>query len=181
MRERTSSSTIIVMTSGNSIQPQWLPIIDSDLDIINRIADEVHTSLPERPEVFAEKSKLFPAGCRKFVYKGKTVGYGFSHPWSLNSIPPLDTFLENLPEDPECIYIHDVVVLPQARGKGAAAAYISYLEHVASNLGIDTMALVSVYGTDRLWSRFGFRIAHSTEVDKKLSSYGPTAKYMIRK
>lgn len=48
---------------------------------------------------------------------------------------------------------------------------------MAMNIG--SLALVSVYGTDVLWSRFGFQVVHNPELNGKLASYGTTAKYMV--
>lgn len=157
----------------------WQPLLPSDLDSVNRIADLIHTSLPERPEVFEEKVRLFPSGCRKLVSGDDIVGYGISHPWMLYSIPPLDEFLKSLPQNPECLYIHDIVVLPKARGNGAAARYVDYIKHLAAAMSIRSLALVSVYGTGVLWRRFGFRVVQNPELDRKLVSYGATAKYMV--
>jgi N-acetylglutamate synthase-like GNAT family acetyltransferase len=109
----------------------------------------------------------------------KMVGYGISHPWTLNSIPPLDDFLVMLPHNPECLYIHDVVVMPEARGHGAATNYVDYIKGLAVQIGIDSLALVSVYGTDVLWGRFGFKAVQNAQLSRKLESYGATAKYMI--
>jgi hypothetical protein len=41
----------------------WRRAENSDLAAIDRIADSIHTGLPERPEVFAEKRRLYPPGC----------------------------------------------------------------------------------------------------------------------
>ena len=152
-----------------------------DLEMINRIADMIHVDLPERPEVFAEKLQLFPQGCFALLQNGAVVGYGVSHPWQLNSIPPLDTFLGALPASPECLFIHDVVVLPQARKFGASGELIKLLAGVARQQGVSFLALVSVYDTDPLWARRGFQIASNSEVSEKLKSYGATAKYMTRR
>jgi N-acetylglutamate synthase-like GNAT family acetyltransferase len=97
----------------------------------------------------------------------------------LNSIPPLDEFLKALPEHAECLYLHDIVILPKARGGGAAARYVEYIKNLAAGMGIKSLALVSVYGTDVMWSRFGFQAIHSPDLSAKLASYGGTAKYMI--
>jgi len=158
---------------------EWLPLLPADLDSVNRIADSVHTTLPERPEVFEEKVTLYPRGCRKFVSGDHIVGYGISHPWTLYSIPPLDKFLKTLPLNPACLYIHDVVVLPGARGRGAAARYVDYIKRLARESAIWSLALVSVYGTDMLWSRFGFRVIANSDLDEKLTSYGASARYMV--
>ncbi|MGO8839488.1 MAG: GNAT family N-acetyltransferase [Limisphaerales bacterium] len=157
----------------------WLPILPADLDSVNRLADSIHTTLPERPEVFEEKVRLFPKGCKKFVLNGNMVGYGISHPWMLNTIPPLNKFLKNLPEKPECLYLHDIVIAPGARGMGAAGRYVDYIKQLAVEISIPSLALVSVYGTDVLWSRFGFRTVQNSDLNRKLISYGTTAKYMI--
>jgi len=159
-------------------QPIWRPICADDLDSVNQIADQIHTGLPERPEVFAEKVSLFPQGCQKLIMNNQMVGYGICHPWNLNSIPPLDAFLKRLPNDFQCLYIHDVVVLPQARGHAASAAYVDYIKQLAKSMSVSFMALVSVYGTDVLWGRYGFSVVKDTKLSKKLTSYGETAKYM---
>lgn len=158
---------------------EWEALLPADLDSVNKIADCVHTTLQERPEVFEEKLILYPKGCRKLVSGKHAVGYGISHPWTLYSIPPLDTFLKALPPKPECLYIHDVVVLPDARGHGAAARYVDYIKSLAREAGILSLALVSVYGTDVLWSRFGFRVIVTPDLSAKLISYGASAGYMV--
>jgi predicted N-acetyltransferase YhbS len=92
-----------------------------------------------------------------------------SHPWALYSIPPLDQFLVALPAQADCLYIHDVAILPEYRGLRQA-------DHLVE---LCAMALVSVYGTDAFWARFGFRPASTPDIVKKLKSYGPTARYMV--
>jgi GNAT superfamily N-acetyltransferase len=159
----------------------WRNAITADLETINRIADEIHVDLPERPEVFAEKFNLFPEGCFVLTQNDAVVGYGVSHPWRLRSIPPLDMFLGMLPPSPECLFIHDVVVLSQARGRGAAGTLVNVIAGLARQRGIPYLALVSVYNTDPLWARFGFQAVTDPALDAKLETYGATARYMIHK
>ena len=158
----------------------WRPLLPQHLDRVNEIADEIHTSLPERPEVFEEKCRFFPEGCRVLVRDDRVFGYAVSHPWLLGRIPPLDEFLLALPETPTCLYLHDVVVLPAARGQRAAERFLDYLESLARRMTVGHLALVSVYGTDALWSRHGFEVTQRPELEEKLRSYGSTAKYMTR-
>jgi ribosomal protein S18 acetylase RimI-like enzyme len=150
-----------------------------DLAAVSEISGEVHAALPERPEVFAEKFRLFPKGCFVLDSGGEVVGYAFSYPWLLNSIPPLDAFLEALPPQPNCLYLHDAAVRPQGRGKSAAAHLVSRLRTLAAELGLSRLALVSVYGTHRLWTRFGVSAVDDPALFSKLAAYGPGAKYMI--
>lgn len=158
--------------------PNWRLARPSDLSTINRIADSIHTGLPERPEILAEKTKLFPEGCMLFDDDGIAVGYGISHPWILDNIPALDSFLRNLPSCPNCIYVHDVAVLPSAHGHNAAGAYLKLVAEIARKNKIHYLALVSVYNSDLLWASHGFRTVSNEKLNSKLRSCGNTAKYM---
>jgi ribosomal protein S18 acetylase RimI-like enzyme len=162
------------------VQPSWRPAGPSDLSGMIEIAARIHPGLQERPEVFAEKMRLFPEGCRTLVAGEEIVGYGLSHAWTLHQIPPLDDFLRELPRQPDCLYVHDVAVQPQFRGRRIADSYIRTITTLAQSAQISFLALVSVHGTDALWSRLGFRaVAPHAELRMKLRSYGETAKYMI--
>lgn len=161
-------------------KPHWGPARASDLPAISAIAARIHPDLPERPDVFAEKMRLYPDGCRVLVADDAIAGYGLAHPWKQHHIPPLDGFLDRLPGDADCLYVHDVAVLPERRG-GAARAYVAAMEELARASGIAALALVSVYATRPLWERLGFRpVAADAQLRAKLASYGGAATYMLR-
>lgn len=161
-------------------KPHWRPAHASDLPAISAIAARIHPELPERPEVFAEKMRLYPDGCRVLIAGDAIAGYGFSHPWKQHRIPPLDAFIARLPDEADCLYVHDVAVLPDFRG-GVLRAYISDIEELARASGIATLALVSVYATRPLWERLGFRpVTTEAGLRAKLASYGEGATYMLR-
>jgi len=158
---------------------RWSPLLASDIDAVGQIAKQTHIELPERIEVLAEILNLFPSGCCKLMIDGSIVGYGISHPWKLYDIPVHDEFLVELPSGPNCIHIHDVSILPLARGHSAAGSYIALVKDKAQRRRIASLACVSVYGTDVLWQRYGFRNVTTPEMSEKLHSYGPSGKYMI--
>ncbi|MCK1652344.1 GNAT family N-acetyltransferase [Bradyrhizobium sp. 149] len=161
-------------------KPHWRPARASDLPAISAIAARIHPNLPERPEVFAEKMRLYPDGCRVLAADERIVGYGLAHLWTQHRIPPLDGFLEHLPGDADCLYLHDVAVLPDLRG-GVARDYVVAIEDLARDSGIATLALVSVYATRPLWEHLGFRpVTADVELRAKLASYGDGATYMLR-
>jgi GNAT superfamily N-acetyltransferase len=135
-------------------------------------------NLQERPEVFANKLALFPQGCFVLARNGAVTGYGIAHPWALGSVPALDTLMAGLPPAPSCLYIHDVVVLPAARGQGAAGVLVDVFEAVARRQALASLALVSVYGTYVYWERYGFETTPDPGLANKLKSYGETARYM---
>lgn len=161
-------------------KPHWRPALASDLRAIVAIAARIHPELHERSEVFADKIKLYPAGSRVLVAGDTIAGYGLAHPWNLHHVPPLDSLLERLPGDADCLYIHDVAVLLDFRG-GVARDYVADIAQLAHASGIATLALVSVYATRPLWERLGF---HPVKADAglraKLASYGDNATYMLR-
>ncbi|SDR41232.1 Acetyltransferase (GNAT) family protein [Rhizobiales bacterium GAS191] len=159
----------------------WRPARPDDLEAINSIGDRIHPDLVERPEIFEERFRLFPDGCMALSDGEGLAGYGLCHPWVLNSIPPLDTLLISLPSPPECIFVHDVGIVPRARGSNSAQAYIALAVDLARERGISALTLVSVYETQPLWERCGFHVAHERALGEKLKSYGATAKYMLRR
>lgn len=159
-------------------ESEWLALESVDIAAVCEIAGRLHPGLPERHEVFAEKLRLFPEGCRKLLLGGAMAGYGLGHPWTLGCAPKLDAFLERLPASPNCLYLHDVAILPEARGRNAAGAYVVYLEDLARRLGLGQLALVSVYGTVPLWEKLGFKTVAAGA--PPLPSYGPTAAYMLK-
>ena len=152
----------------------------SNLAAISDLADRVHTDLPERPEVFAEKMQLFPEGCFVLVSGRNIAGYALSHPWRLRSIPPLDDFLGRIPDNCDCLFIHDVVVLPEARGRRAAAALIETAAALATSRVLPFLALVSVYDTHPIWKRLGFSPVADPALGAALVSYANNARYMVR-
>lgn len=161
-------------------KPHWRLARASDLAAIVAIAARVHPDLPERPEVFAEKMRLCPDGCRVLAADDAIVGYGLAHPWMQRRIPPLDSFLGQLPENADCLYVHDVAVLPEFRG-GVARDYVAAIGMLARASGVAALALVSVYATRPMWERFGFRpVTADAALRAKLASYGDGATYMLR-
>lgn len=162
-------------------KPHWRRAHAGDLAAIGAIAARIHPDLPERLEVFAEKMRLSPGGCRVLVAGDAIAGYGLAHPWMQRQIPPLDGFLGRLPDAADCLYVHDVAVLPGCRG-GTARAYVTEIEALARSAGITTLALVSVYATRPLWEHLGFQgVAPDAALRDKLASYGEGATYMLRR
>lgn len=180
--------------SGTDPDLAWQPLAEDDLETVAAIAARLHPSLPERTIVFAEKLRLFPDGCRRLVWsaamsqgtmpEGPMQGYALSHPWTLARPPKLDRLLGALPEPADCLFLHDVAVLPAARGRGAAGALLAHITAVAVTRRLSALALIAAYGSDRLWRRFGFEDvpagAMTEEGRASLAGYGADVRYLRR-
>jgi GNAT superfamily N-acetyltransferase len=162
----------------------WRPMREEDLPVVDAVADVVHPAFPERSEVLAEKRALWPSGCFVLADTGGAVwGYALSHPWHARRPAPLDTLLGALPSPEGARWIHDVALLPRARGQGAAAEPVRRILADADAAGAPESALVAVYGSEAFWTRFGFREPRDLPaalVAEVISHYGPRARFMIR-
>ncbi|MEN3792634.1 GNAT family N-acetyltransferase [Fulvimarina sp. MAC3] len=149
-----------------------------DLAGVLGIADRIHPDLREPVEVFADRMHLWPTGA--LVCKGNETlcGYAIGHPVRLPDLPPLGSVMGNLPEDADAFYIHDVALLPEARGRSLAGEAVSLLLGGAPDLS--RACLISVYGTAVFWRRHGFREAPDVLPSGKLASYGADAVFMVR-
>lgn len=159
----------------------WRPMAAGDLDAVMGIAAVVHPSYPERREVFAERLALFPDGCLIAVVEGTLAGYAVTHPAVVGRPPGLDTLLGELPADADCLYLHDVALLPAVQGRRLGEAAFARIRAAASEAGLATLALIATPAARPYWLRHGFTpVAHDRELEAKLATYGDGLVYMTR-
>lgn len=152
----------------------------ADLPAVIAVAAEVHPNYPEGEAVYVERLTLHPAGCLVLESREGIGGYVLSHPWRLGQVPELDSLLGAVPPDADAYYIHDLALLPSARGGGAASACVDRLAVHAHASGFTRMALVAVGNSAGFWRRHGFHEAHDEALARKLASYDDAARYMVR-
>ncbi|WP_046863468.1 GNAT family N-acetyltransferase [Microvirga massiliensis] len=158
---------------------EWRRMSPRDLPMVCEIAAVVHRNHPEDPEIFAERLQLYPEGCLMLECGGKPQGYVISHPWVLLQPPDLNTKIGAIPARPGTYYIHDLALLPDARGLGVAAKVVGMLIDHARAVGLPNASLVAVSGSTPFWQRCGFRPVDDLDLAEKLESYG-MARYMVR-
>ncbi|KAL4934483.1 GNAT family N-acetyltransferase [Aspergillus undulatus] len=160
----------------------WRNLTTNDIEGLMRVADAIHPGLPESAAVFVERIQLYPEGCLALETEdGQICGYAISHPIREHQPPVLDTLLWEISPDADAYYIHDVAILPGLRGRRLSEEGIGRLFEVAKRSGYPVTCLVSVYGTERFWARFGFRPENVGEdLRGKLRGYGDDAVFLSR-
>ncbi|MDU3046646.1 GNAT family N-acetyltransferase, partial [Bradyrhizobium sp.] len=119
---------------ANVAGSNWRAMTVDDLASVDVIAARVHPSYPEDHAVFAERLRLHATGCRVLMTGGEIAGYVISHPWHLGEPPALNALLGGLPEAAATYYVHDLALLPDARGSGAASWIVAQLVRQARDL-----------------------------------------------
>ena len=152
----------------------------ADLPAALAIADIVHPRYPEDPAIFAERLALYPAGCLVLMQGEDRIGYIVSHPWTYGAPPALNSLLGALPLPPTTYYIHDIALLPRARGTGAARTVIAWLVDRAEASGLPNLSLIAVNDSVAFWQLHGFAETSDSALDKKLRSYDDSARFMVR-
>lgn len=158
----------------------WRPMVDGDLAAVCAIAERVHVSYPEDAAVFAERCRLYPAGCAVFEQDGKASAYVVTHPWRYGEPPALNVMLGAIPRQPATYYIHDIALLPETRGSRAGAAIVNAVIAHAAEIGMPNLSLVAVNGSVPFWRRFGFEIVSEPALAAKLLTYDADARFMVR-
>lgn len=152
----------------------WRAMAPTDLSDIDRIARIVHPDFPERIEAFDEKLALSPS--THFVAAdedGAVRGYACAYPWLDHDVPKLDTLIGKLPDDIAVLYIHDVALLPTARGLGLIESLIPRLEFLAREADLRALTLTAIYGSEVAWFRYGFeRVPLDEKLKRQIAHYG---------
>jgi ribosomal protein S18 acetylase RimI-like enzyme len=158
----------------------WRPMQLQDLDAVVDIASAVHPLFPEDRDVFANKLALHPAWALVLESAGHPAGYCFALPWHGVQPPALNTMLDAISPAADALYMHDLALLPAARGTGAGAAAVDMLLAEARRLSLARCFLVAVNGSVPYWSRLGFAVCAAPELQARLASYGDDARLMVR-
>ena len=90
-----------------------------------------HAITPESPAVMASKLAAGAGCCFVCEEKKRVVGYLLGHPWRSDSAVALHQELEELPEECDSLYLHDMAVLPEMRGRGVGELLLRRFEEAA--------------------------------------------------
>ena len=145
-----------------------------DIDDLQRISQTCYTlDLREQRECIVHKYLLFPKGYLGVFVEHELIGYVVFHPWKLNLPVSLNDSTYVLPGISDCIYIHDLAILPGHRHANCSAQLIHHMMQIGQELNLVSYALVAVQNSEPYWERWGFKAI-------RLMKYGNSpATYMI--
>jgi len=140
------------------------PLVTADLPAVVQIEARSYTpDLRESQAAMLSKMALFRAGALGCFEGDDLCGYAFALPWRAGTLIGVGQVVDALPEDADVMYIHDVVVAPAHRRRGAASALVGKIVRVAIALHLGRFALVAVQGSEPFWQRSGFAPAGTLE------------------
>jgi len=152
-------------------------ISEKSWDVILKIQEEAYTELPPE-DVSILKSKWLASPNTCSIYssnENKILAYLLSHPWGSDSPPKLN---EEAPANngTSNLYLHDLALSNEARGRGIAKALVENLIYNAKTQGFTKILLVAVQGSSSFWVKYGFMVIVNAAI---CPSYGSAAKFMV--
>jgi len=168
--------------------PHLRSVTTPDLPCVLDIQSRCYAPAFHEP-LAAFQAKLADFGAAWLAWADDTpAGYLFTLPLALTdtlALPSLaDTSVPRLDstDHPNCLYLHDLAVLPEHRGSGISRLlFAAALEH-ATAMRLPHMALVAVQGSVPFWQSLGFHQVQTPppSIQLKLASYGEGAAFMLR-
>lgn len=156
---RVTDAIVAPFLDRGGAKDGWRLMTSADLPAVDRICQRVHVNFPEPVEALANRMALYPQGSFVLERDGKVVGYMLAHPWPRDDPPPkLGAIWGKLPVA-NSLYLHDVALLPDARGMGAGTDALDRIVALAKTAGMKHIWLTAVDGADSYWASKGFRAA----------------------
>lgn len=158
----------------------WAAMQRDDLPAISVLSDSVHGDYSEDIAIYAERLALYPSGCLTLWLGDWTAGYLISHPWHRDKPPALNQAIGAIPATADTYYLHDIALLPDARGRGAGRAATDLVCGFARQAGFQDVTLMAINGADQFWASVGFARVNAADMTAQPSSYGAGA-YLMRR
>jgi ribosomal protein S18 acetylase RimI-like enzyme len=144
---------------------------------ILNIQEEAYVEIqPEDVNVLKSKWRSSPKTCAVYKQGNNILAYLLAHPWP-NEIPP--KLYEECPIAISLnLYLHDLALARESRGKGIANKLVKNLIDIARTQEFNKILLVAVQNSGGFWSKFGFLNIPNAVI---CPSYGHNAKLMVLK
>lgn len=162
--------------------PHIRPMRMTDLTAIQKVQSQCYpTAYLESREAFATKLAGAPGSCWVAQDREASVqAYLVCLPVDAESFPALNAARWHPPKQANMLYLHDLAVSPSLRGSGTAKSLVEQARTQAQRMGLASLVLVAVQGSEPFWQRHGFavQIPEHANVARKLASFGADARLM---
>ena len=166
--------------------PHLRSVTTPDLDAVLSIQAQCYApGFHEPSAAFESKLTTFNSAWLACV-NNIPAGYLFTLPLALGETLAMPSLAESKSASstdaaPNCLYLHDLAVLPQYRGSGISHMLFGAAQALAQAQKLEHMALVAVQGSTPFWQSLGF--VEVTEphpsIQAKLATYGDGATFML--
>jgi len=117
----------------------------SHIPAVLRVQGECYRpELIESSDCFLAKLAVYPAGCTGAWSGNLLVAYLFGHPWRKGQLVDLGSEFSPLPANADCMYLHDLAVMPAFRGQSIPRQLLGAVIGDALKMGLNHFALVAV-------------------------------------
>lgn len=135
--------------------------------------------VPETRTSLLAKLAASPTTCFVALLNGQIVGYLLSVPWEFSNPPALNAQNCQLPDAPDCLYLHDLAIAPAGRGAGVGQRLVDAFMQTLYASGLCRACLIAIQGSASYWKRFGFEpVAMMQPLADRLETYGQGAQYL---
>jgi len=131
---------------------------ENDLENILKVQESGYKyELRESPRMFRNRLSAYPSGCICYDSNNQIYGYTVFHPYYQEEVP-FDSDNLIIPDDPSCIYVHNICVDEMYRKRGIGSVLFNKAKEHAINERYHNITLVSVQDSAIFWQGLGLRI-----------------------
>lgn len=161
------------------------PMLPSDLEAVLDVQKACYHEIePESEQSIRAKLLASPHTCFTAYHaasgtKNTLAGYMLAFPVVRQELPPLNACECQMPDEPDCLYLHDMAVLPPYRSEGVGAQLFQAFKNIFDAHAFEYAALIAIQDSVPYWQKRGFMpVQTSLALQNKLLSYGGQARYM---
>ncbi len=157
------------------------PMLASDLDAVLALQCAIYPPHYHEPRtVFASKLALGAEFCFAVRRENHLMGYLFAHPWQSSEPPALFAAIEQIPNGADSLFIHDMALHPDCRGRSLGRQLLRASLAAAAASGLTCSTLVAVQDAAQFWLRQGYQPCTPQTAPHFPGLYGRDAQFMRR-
>ena len=135
-----------------------------ELEELGQLSSDCYSeNFHEGIENWLSKAFIWPS-LSIYAKEDELIGYVISFPYNSKKEVVLKAKIKEIPENVDCIYIHDIGVKKSHRGQGIAKKLLQIVfQEAKHHIRCKKFFLTSVQNTVKFWEKFGFKTVSVTE------------------